>query len=287
MLPLIPGHEVTGTVATLGEGVHEFKTGDRVGVPWMFWSCGSCEPCLAGMETVCRKTESTGYTRPGGYAEYMVAKASFCGHLPDGLDLYETAPVLCAGVTTYRGLKRTGARPGQWVTVLGIGGLGHIAVQYARAMGLRVAAVDIAGEKLELAGKYGAEVLVNSRDADPGRVIQEKVGGTHGAVVTAVSPQAFEQSTGVLRPGGVVSFIGLPGGDKDRVRLAISTLVNGELTVRGSNVGTRQDLNEALAFAANGLVKSVVEKQPLANVNAVLDRMRKGEITGRVVLAIA
>ena len=185
----------------------------------MFWSCGNCEFCRAGMETVCKRTEATGYTRPGGYAEYMVAKAAFCGHLPDHLDLYELAPVLCAGVTTYRGLKRTGARPGQWVTVLGIGGLGHIAVQYARAMGMRVAAVDIADEKLELARQYGAEVLVNARDADPGEVIQEKVGGTHGAVVTAVSAKAFEQSTGVLRPGGVVSFIGLPGGDKDRVRL--------------------------------------------------------------------
>ena len=181
VLPLIPGHEVTGTVAALGEGVQEFKAGDRVGVPWMFWSCGNCEFCRAGMETVCKRTEATGYTRPGGYAEYMVAKAAFCGHLPDHLDLYELAPVLCAGVTTYRGLKRTGARPGQWVTVLGIGGLGHIAVQYARAMGMRVAAVDIADEKLELARKLGAEVLVNSRDADPGEIIQEKVGGTHGA----------------------------------------------------------------------------------------------------------
>jgi propanol-preferring alcohol dehydrogenase len=287
VLPLIPGHEVTGTVAALGEGAQEFKAGDRIGVPWMFWSCGSCEFCLAGMETVCKRTEATGYTQPGGYAEYMVAKGAFCGHLPDHLDLYELAPVLCAGVTTYRGLKRTGARPGQWVTVFGIGGLGHIAVQYARAMGLRVAAVDIAGDKLELARKYGAEVLVNSRDADPGRVIQEKVGGTHGAVVTAVSPRAFEQSTSVLRPGGVVSFIGLPGGDKDRIRLGISALVNGELSVRGSNVGTRQDLDEALAFAGNGLVKPMVEKQPLSRVNTVLERMRKGEIVGRVVLAIA
>jgi propanol-preferring alcohol dehydrogenase len=286
VLPLIPGHEVTGTVAALGESVHEFEVGDRIGVPWMFWSCGSCELCLAGMETVCKKTESTGYTQPGGYAEYMVAKASFCGHLPGDVDLYELAPILCAGVTTYRGLKRTGARPGQWVTELGIGGLGHLAVQYARAMGLRVAAVDIADEKLELARKYGAELLVNSRRDDPGGVIQDKVGGTHGAVVTAVSPRAFEQATGVLRPGGAVSFIGLPGGDQDRIRLAISALVNGELSVRGSNVGTRQDLNEAIAFAVNGRVKAMVEKKPLSAINAVLDRMRRGEIVGRVVLSI-
>ncbi len=128
-LPLIPGHEVAGTVAALGAGVTDLKVGDRVGVPWMFWSCGSCEFCTAGMETICKKTEATGYSKPGGYAEYMVAPAAFCGRLSPKVDMYEIAPILCAGVTTYRGLKRTGARPGHWVTVLGVGGLGHIAVQ--------------------------------------------------------------------------------------------------------------------------------------------------------------
>ncbi|MEZ5926508.1 MAG: zinc-dependent alcohol dehydrogenase [Hyphomicrobiaceae bacterium] len=287
VLPLIPGHEVAGTVAALGQGVDDLKIGDRVGVPWMFWSCGTCELCLAGMETICKRTEATGYSKPGGYAEFMVAPAAFCGRLSPELDMYEIAPILCAGVTTYRGLKRTGARPGQWVTVLGIGGLGHIAVQYARAMGLRVAAVDIADDKLALAGKLGAELLVNAKDKEPGTAIQQAIGGTHAALVTAVSPKAFEQSMTVLRPAGTVVFIGLPGGDKDAIRASISGLVNTELTVRGSNVGTRLDLEEAVDFATRGMVRSMIEKQPLSKVNDIFARMRAGRITGRVVLAIA
>lgn len=286
-LPLIPGHEVTGHVAALGPGVTEFKKGDRVGVPWMYSSCGACELCHAGMETICRKAEATGYSKPGGYAEFMVAPASYCGHIPADTDLYEMAPILCAGVTTYRGLKRTGARPGQWVAIVGIGGLGHIAVQYARAMGLRVAAVDVADDKLKLAKKLGAEVVVNGRESDAAVVLQEKIGGAHGAIVAAVAPQAFEQAIGMLRPAGVVSFIGLPGGDKDTIRASISAIVNSEITVTGSNVGTRLDLNEAIAFAGNGLVKAMIEKQPLEAVNDIFDRMRKGRIVGRVVLAIA
>jgi propanol-preferring alcohol dehydrogenase len=286
-LPLIPGHEVTGTVAGLGAGVDDLGGGDRVGVPWMFWSCGTCELCLAGMETICKKTEATGYSKPGGYAEYMVAPAAFCGRLDAKVDMHEIAPILCAGVTTYRGLKRTGARPGQWVTVLGIGGLGHIAVQYARAMGLRVAAVDIAEDKLKLAKKLGAEVLVNAKDKEPGPAIHKAIGGTHAALVTAVSPRAFEQSMTVLRPAGTVVFIGLPGGDKDAIRASISGLVNTELTVRGSNVGTRHDLAEAIDFATRGKVTSMIERQPLENINDIFERMRAGRITGRVVLDLA
>ncbi len=284
VLPLIPGHEVSGTIAKLGQGVSDLKIGDRVGVPWMFWSCGVCELCLAGMETICKKTEATGYSKPGGYAEYMVAPAAFCGRLSPEVDMVEIAPILCAGVTTYRGLKRTGARPGQWVTVLGIGGLGHIAVQYARAMGLRVAAVDIAEDKLELAKKLGAELLVNAKDKEPGPEIQKAIGGTHAALVTAVSPRAFEQSMTVLRPAGTVVFIGLPGGDKDAIRASIAGLVNTELTVRGSNIGTRLDLEEAIDFATRGLVSSINERQPLEKINDVFERMRAGKITGRVVL---
>lgn len=287
VMPLIPGHEVAGTVAGLGAGVSDLKIGDRVGVPWMFWSCGTCEFCTAGMETICKKTEATGYSKPGGYAEYMVAPAAFCGRLSPKVDMYEIAPILCAGVTTYRGLKRTAARPGQWVTVLGIGGLGHIAVQYARAMGMRVAAVDIADDKLKLAKKLGAELVVNAKDQEPGAAIQKAIGGTHAALVTAVSPRAFEQSLTVLRPAGTVVFIGLPGGDKDAIRASISGVVNTELTVRGSNVGTRLDLEEAVDFATRGLVTSMIEKQPLAKINGIFERMRAGKINGRVVLEIA
>ena len=287
VLPLIPGHEVVGRVAALGDGVDQFKAGDRIGVPWMYSACGHCESCLSGMETICLKAEATGYSKPGGYAEYMVADAAFCGHIPEGVDSYELAPILCAGVTTYRGLKRTNVRPGQWMTVMGVGGLGHIAVQYARAMGMRVAAVDVSAEKLALAQSYGAELLVNAMEADPAVHIRNAIGGTHGAVVTAVSAKAFEQSVGVLRNGGTVCWIGIPGGKQDEIRMAISSVVNTEISVRGSSVGTRQDLQESIDFAANGLVKARIEKQPLEAANDVFARMRKGQINGRVVLDLA
>ncbi|PZF78220.1 alcohol dehydrogenase AdhP [Aestuariivirga litoralis] len=287
VIPLIPGHEVAGKVAKVGPGVTGFKVGDEVGVPWMYSSCGQCEFCLAGMETICKSAEATGYTKPGGYAEYLVAPAAYVGRLPEGTDPYAMAPILCAGVTTYRGLKRTGARPGQWVAVVGIGGLGHIAIQYARAMGLRVAAVDVSKEKLDLATSLGAEIVVNGAETDPAAAIQEQIGGTHAAVVTAVAAKAFEQAVLMLRPGGTVAYIGLPGGKSDEIRASISAITNWELSVRGSNVGTRQDLNEAIAFAANGLVKATIRTAELEEINAVFEEMRKGRIVGRVVLKMA
>jgi propanol-preferring alcohol dehydrogenase len=287
VIPLIPGHEVAGKVAKVGPGVTDFSVGDEVGVPWMYSSCGHCEFCLAGMETICKSGEATGYTKPGGYAEYMVAKADYVGRLPEGTDPYAMAPILCAGVTTYRGLKRTGARPGQWVVIAGIGGLGHVAVQYARAMGLRVAAVDVADDKLQLATSLGAEIVVNAAKTDPVAAIQEKIGGAHAAVVTAVASKAFEQAILMLRPGGTVAYIGLPGGKSDEIRASISAIVNWELSVRGSNVGTRQDLNEAIAFASNGLVKAKIRTIALEDINAVFDEMRKGQVVGRVVLKLA
>lgn len=286
-LPLIPGHEVTGHVAAIGTGVKGFRLGDAVGVPWMYSACGQCEFCQAGMETICKSGEATGYSKPGGYAEFMVAEAKFVARLPKSADLYALAPILCAGVTTYRGLKRTKTRPGQWMAVIGIGGLGHIAVQYAVAMGMRVVAVDVDDVKLKLARKLGAEMTVNARKVDPVAEIQAKIGGTHGAVVTAVATQAFEQAIGMLRPAGTVAYIGLPGGKADQIRASISAITNWELTVTGSNVGTRLDLNEAVAFALNGLVKAKIRKAPLTQVNKIFNDMRKGKIVGRMVLDIA
>jgi propanol-preferring alcohol dehydrogenase len=286
-LPLIPGHEVVGTVAALGVGVSDLRKGDMVGVPWMYSACGRCEYCTGGMETICPKAESAGYSKPGGYAEYMIAPAAYCGRLAKDTDPFSMAPILCAGVTTYRGLKRTRARPGQWVTVIGIGGLGHLAVQYARVMGMRVVAVDVDAAKLKLAKKLGAEHLIDAREEDPVKAVRKLVGGSHGALVTAVAPKAFEQALGVCRPAGTVVYIGLPGGEQDTIRAAISGIVNGEMTLTGSNVGTRQDLEEAIAFAAAGQVKAQIAREPLANVNDIFDRMRKGRITGRIVLDIA
>jgi propanol-preferring alcohol dehydrogenase len=286
VLPLIPGHEVAGHVAGLGAGVTGFRKGDAVGVPWMWSACGTCRFCLAGLETICKSGEATGYTKPGGYAEYMLARADFVAKLPKRADLNAIAPILCAGVTTYRGLKRTGAKPGDWVAIIGIGGLGHIAVQYAVAMGLQVAAVDIDPNKLALARKLGASFLVNAREEDPVAAIQKKSEGVQAAVVTAVATQAFEQAIGMLAPAGTVAYIGLPGAKADQIRASISAIVNWELTVRGSNVGTRLDLQEAVGFALRGTVAAKIETAPLSAANAVLNRMRRGKIVGRVVLAI-
>lgn len=285
-LPLIPGHEVTGHVAALGEGVTDFALGDAVGVPWMWSACGTCEWCLAGMETICPKGKSTGYGVPGGYAEYMLAPAAFVARLPADADLHAIAPILCAGVTTYRGLKRSGARAGQWVAVLGVGGLGHVAVQYAVAMGFQVVAIDVADDKLALAKSLGARITVNGAAEDPVAALKEQIGGVHAAVVTAVATRAFEQAVQILRPGGTAVYIGIPGGKADEVRASIYAIAGGELTIRGSNVGTRQDLNEAVAFALRGQVAAHIERQPLSAANEVLDRMRQGKLVGRVVLDI-
>ena len=195
-LPLIPGHEGVGHVSALGAGVTGVKEGDPVGVPWLHDACGHCEYCETGWETLCQSSStSTGYTVDGGYAEYVVAQADFVGRLPDKTDLVTMAPILCAGVTTYKGLKETEVRPGQWVVISGIGGLGHIAVQYAKAMGMHVAAVDVAEDKLALARSLGAEVTANAATEDAvAKVVKETGGGAHGVLVTAVSKVR-------LRPG--------------------------------------------------------------------------------------
>jgi propanol-preferring alcohol dehydrogenase len=279
--PFIPGHEGVGEVAELGAGVDHLKEGDRIGVPWLHSACGRCEHCTGGWETLCEGQTNTGYSTDGGYAEYVLAEADYVGRLPDGLEFGPAAPVLCAGVTVYKGLKETEVRPGQWVAISGIGGLGHMAVQYARAMGMNVVAVDVAEDKLALARKLGAEVAINAAELDPGAEVTRQLGGVHGALVTAVSPRAFAQATAMLRRHGTMSLVGLPPGD---FPLPIFETVLKRLTIRGSIVGTRLDLEEALAFAARGEVASTFAWDELDNVNAVFDRMRQGTIDGRVVL---
>ncbi|WP_405281929.1 alcohol dehydrogenase AdhP [Cobetia sp. Ld8] len=279
--PFIPGHEGVGTIAAVGEGVTHVKEGDRVGVPWLYSACGHCEHCLGGWETLCESQQNTGYSVNGGFAQFTLADAGYVGRLPDSVGFVEIAPVLCAGVTVYKGLKMTDTRPGQWVVISGIGGLGHMAVQYARAMGLNVAAVDVDDAKLELARRLGATVTVNAMKEDPASVIKRDIGGAHGALVTAVSPKAFDQAQNMLRRGGTLVLNGLPPGD---FPLPIfSTVLNG-ITVRGSIVGTRQDLQEALDFAAEGKVAATVQTGRLEDINDIFGRMIDGKIEGRIVL---
>lgn len=282
--PFIPGHEGVGHVVAVGAGVTHVKEGDRVGVPWLYSTCGHCEHCLGGWETLCESQQNTGYSVNGGFAEYTLADAGYVGRLPDNVGFVEIAPILCAGVTVYKGLKMTDTKPGNWVVISGIGGLGHMAVQYARAMGLNVAAVDVDDRKLDLARRLGAEVTVNAREQDPAAYLKQEIGGAHGALVTAVSPKAFEQAIGMTRRGGTIALNGLPPGD---FPLSIFDMVLNGTTVRGSIVGTRLDLQEALDFAGEGKVKATVSAEPLENINDIFARMHQGGIEGRVVIDMA
>ena len=280
-LPFIPGHEGVGHVTAVGAGVTAVKEGDRVGVPWLHTACGHCEHCYTGWETLCGEQQNTGYSVNGGFAEYVAADPAFLGHLPEGLDFAPAAPLLCAGVTVYKALKMTDTKPGDHLVVSGIGGLGHLAVQYAKAMGRHVVAVDVAESKLALARDLGAEATVNAAEEDPVEAVQKLCGGAQGIVVTAVSPKAFQQAVGMLHKRGTMSLVGLPPGD---FGLPIFDVVLNAKTVRGSIVGTRQDLAEALAFAADGKVAAHFSEDKLDNVNAVFAKMRDGGIDGRVVL---
>ena len=283
-LPFIPGHEGVGFVATLGKGVRGIKEGDRVGVPWLHTACGRCEHCITGWETLCDEQQMTGYTVNGGYAEYVLADPGYVGQLPAKVGFAEIAPVLCAGLTVYKGLKMLDCKAGDWVAISGIGGLGHFAVQYAKAMGFHVVAVDVDAAKLALATRLGAEMVIDARIQDPVAEVQRALRGAHGVRVTAVSRSAFAQALGMLHKRGTMALVGLPPGD---FALPIFDVVLNAKTVRGSIVGTRKDLQDALAFAAEGQVHTTFTEEPLDNINAVLARLREGAIEGRVVLRVS
>jgi len=282
-LPLIPGHEGVGIVEAVAEGVTSVKVGDRVGVPWLYSACGECEYCLTGRETLCPDQLNAGYSVDGGYAEYCKAPANYVVKIPESLDFHEVSPIFCAGVTTYKALKVSEAKPGDWVAIYGIGGLGHVALQYAKAMGFNVIAVDIQDDKLELAKQLGADLTVNGLRVNPAEEIQNEVGGVQAAVSVAVTAKAFEQAYRSVKRGGTLVVVGLPNAD---LPIPIfDTVLNG-VTVKGSIVGTRKDLQEAIEFAAQGKVRTNIEVQPLDNINEVFDRMEKGGINGRVVLTL-
>lgn len=283
--PFIPGHEAAGIVAEIGPGVTDLKEGDAVGVAWLHDACGRCEYCQTGWETLCKSQQNTGYSCNGGFAEYVIASAAFVAKLPAGIDFAAISPILCAGVTTYKGLKETEARPGEWVAISGIGGLGHVAVQYAKAMGLHVAALDVSEDKLALARTLGADIAIDARSPDAiEQVIKATSGGAHGVLVTAVSPPAFSQAIKLTRRRGTVSLVGLPPGD---FSTPIFDVVLNRITVRGSIVGTRRDLDEAIAFAAEGKVKAEISTAPLEDINDIFQRLKNGTVEGRVVLDFA
>jgi propanol-preferring alcohol dehydrogenase len=284
-LPFIPGHEAIGLVAAVGSGVTIVREGDRVGVPWLYSACGHCEYCLTGWETVCAQAQFGGYTRNGGFAEYLLADPNYVAHVPAGLAPAEAAPLICAGVTTYKGIKETGARPGEWIAISGVGGLGHLAIQYAKSMGLLVCAVDIDDGKLAHATRLGADLVVNAKAGDPSAAVKNATGGgAHGVLITAPSLVAFKQGVGMTRKRGTCVLVGLPPGE---FPVPLFDVVANCITIRGSFVGTRQDMAEALAFAVGGKVKADIELQPLAEINQIFARLEHGDVASRVVLEFA
>lgn len=279
-LPLIPGHEGVGVVESVGPGVKMVKEGDRVCIPWLGSACGVCVHCMSGWETLCEQQQNTGYSVDGSYAEYAKATAAYVGKIPDGVDPREAAPITCAGVTTYKAVKVAGTRSSDLVAVFGIGGLGHLAVQYAKIAGGTVVAVDLVESKLELARQLGADYVVNAAREDAVAAIK-KLGGADQAVCVAVSPKAFEQAYRSLRRGGTLAFVALPADNFMQLPI-FETVLNG-IHVVGSIVGTRVDLAECLDLHARKRTKVIYETRHLEDVNRCFEEVEQAKVPARLV----
>ena len=277
------GHEGIGIVKEIAPDVKSLKVGDRVSVAWFFEGCGACEYCTTGRETLCRTVKNAGYSVDGGMAEQCIVTADYAVKVPEGLDPAQASSITCAGVTTYKAIKEAQLQPGQWTVIFGAGGLGNLAVQYAKKVfNAHVVAVDINNDKLALAKEVGADIVINGHEVeDVAALIQEKTGGAHSAVVTAVSKVAFNQAVDSVRAGGRVVAVGLPS---EMMDLSIVKTVLDGIQVIGSLVGTRKDLEEAFQFGAEGLVVPVVQKRPVSDAVDVFDEMEAGTIQGRMVL---
>lgn len=279
---VILGHEGIGVVKEVGAGVTSLKPGDRASVAWLYQGCGHCEYCNSGNETLCRKVKNAGYSVDGGMAEACIVVADYAVKVPDGLDSAAASSITCAGVTTYKAVKISAIRPGQWIALYGLGGLGNLALQYAKnVFGAKTIAVDVNDGQLQLAKSLGADLIINSRREDAAQLIQQQVGGVHAAVVTAVAKEAFNSAVDAVRAGGRVVAVGLP---PQAMNLDIPRLVLDGIQVVGSLVGTRQDLAEAFRFAAEGKVAPKVTLRPLGDINAIFKEMEQGQIRGRMVI---
>jgi len=279
-LPIIPGHEVTGVVERAGEGVPAFRPGDRVGIPWMQFACGTCSACRSGAEMLCAAQRSTGVTVHGGYAQWIAAPAAFVHRIPDGLDLTEAAPLLCAGVTVFAPLRRAGNLAGKTVAVAGIGGLGHLGLRMAAAMGAHVVAITRGGEKADLARRFGAHEVIDAEKEKPGKALA-RMGGAHLVLLTGLSARLFEQLLPGLGPNGTLCVLAAIA---DEARLVPAGLITGQKRIEGSVIGTRDDMDTMLRFAADHRIAPLIERHPLEEVNAVLDRLRAGKVRLRAVL---
>lgn len=280
-IPLIPGHEVAGRVVEVGSDVRDVKAGDRVGVPWIYWTCGECEFCQEGHENLCSRQKITGLTVDGGYAEYIKAPATHATRIPDAVPSTQAAPLFCAGVTVYRAIKESQLQAGQRLAVFGVGGLGHLAIQIGKHLGAEITAIDVADDKLELATSLGASKTLNAASAN---VVKElrRAGSVHVALVTSGSKAAYDTAFPCVRPTGKLMVVGLP----PEISFAPIMMAAKEIRVQASAVGTRQDLTEMLEMAAAGKLHCQVATRRLDEINTIFDEMREGKISGRVVLTM-
>jgi alcohol dehydrogenase, propanol-preferring len=279
--PFVPGHEGVGAIYALGEGVTGLAEGQRVAVPWLGYACGRCRFCLTGWETLCPDQRDTGYSVDGCYAEYFLAEAAFAAPVPDQVDSFEAAPLTCAGVTTYKAVKVGQVRPAELVAISGVGGLGHLAVQYAKIFGGTVAAIDVTDEKLQLARDLGADIVIDARTQDPAEVLQSH-GGADVAIGLAVDDKSFATAYAGLRRGGRLVLVALPAEGTLRIPV-FDTVLNGT-SVIGSIVGTRADLADVFALHAAGRTRVIYEKRPLSAVNESIDEVLTGHAKARLVL---
>jgi propanol-preferring alcohol dehydrogenase len=279
-LPIIPGHEVTGVVEKTGDQVTGLKPGDPVGVPWMQYACGQCPACRSGAEMLCAAQKSTGVTVDGGYAERVKAPAAFTHRIPDGLDLVTAAPLLCAGITVFSPLRHAGNLAGKTVAIAGIGGLGHLGIRMAAAMGAHVVAITRGEDKKELAHELGAHEVIDSQKEKTGNQLA-RVGGAYLILLTGISSKLFEDCIAGLGPNGTLVVLAAIA---EPAKVIPAALLFGQKKIAGSIIGTRDDMDAMLAFAADHRIAPIVERHPLGKVNDVLDRMRQGKIRLRAVL---
>jgi D-arabinose 1-dehydrogenase-like Zn-dependent alcohol dehydrogenase len=280
--PRVPGHEVIGTIDAIGPEVHGWSPGERVGVGWHGGNCGHCDPCRHGDGFACA-TESlvTGITHDGGYGEYMVAPAESVAHVPAGLSAAEIAPLMCAGITTFNALRHSGAGPGDVVAVHGIGGLGHLAVQYARKLGFNTVAIARGADKAPLAAQLGAHHYIDSQ-AEDAVVALQKLGGAKAILATVTSGEAMAEIQGGLGVNGTLMVIGaVPSLNADTL-----FLLRGRRSIKGWYSGVASDSEDTLAFSQLNGVKSMNEFYPLSRVAEAYDRMMNGQARFRAVLTM-
>ncbi|KAL2013392.1 hypothetical protein VTN00DRAFT_917 [Thermoascus crustaceus] len=287
MTAKVSGHEGVGVVVSVGKNVKRFQVGDRAGIKWVADTCGNCEFCTNGVDELhCARQHNSGATTEGTFQQYVTTSGRYATKVPDGVSDEEAGPILCGGVTAYTALKRSEVKPGQWVVLPGAGGgLGHLAIQYAKAMGMRVIAIDGGNEKGELCKKLGAEVYIDflAEKDIAAKVMELTMYGAHGVVVTAASRAAYEMAPNLLRPRGTVVCVGLPK-DDFRAGGTPMQMVLKKLNVVGSVTATMKDVDEALEFTARGLVKPILVKGTMDDINSFVEKMLAGQLPGRAVI---